>query len=64
MKRIEIIVDTEDEYKEVKKSITKSKFDVEYEAIEIHCNDLNTSVTYKPILAEKNDLFIYYKSNE
>ena len=63
MKRMEIIVDTKDEFKDVEKEILSTKYTNKYKEIEVFCREVSSTFTYKPSPTE-DDLYIYFKSCE
>lgn len=63
MKRIEVIVDTLDEFKEVEKEVLSTKIKNKYKEIEIFCREVSSTYAYKPSPTE-DGLYIYFKSCE
>lgn len=63
MKRIDIIVDSFDEYKETEKELLHMEFPSKYKEIEIFCREINSTFFYSPVRTEDGK-FIYTKLSE
>lgn len=63
MKRMEIIVDTLDEFKEVEKEVLTTKLKNKYKEIEVFCRETSSTYSYRPSPTE-DDSYIYFKSCE